>query len=124
MNSKLENLKLQFKNAYEKFADVMQQKKDEYIRDSAIQRFEFTFELAWKTIKAHLEEKGIRVDAPKDAIREAFRIGLIGDDPTWLEMIKTRNLTSHVYNEAMAEKVYSSFSLYLPLLKKLVDELS
>ena len=123
MKSKLDNLVCQLKDACIKFEDVMQQEKNEYIRDSAIQRFEFTFELTWKNLKAYLEEKGVRVYSPKDAIKGAFQVGLIEEDPKWLEMIETRNLTSHVYKEAMAEKVYSSLAGYIPLIKKLVKDI-
>lgn len=125
MKSKLENLIKQLREAFKRFEDVMQKEKDEYIRDSAIQRFEFTFELVWKTLKVYLEsEKGLRVYSPRDAVKSAFQVGLIGDDIKWIEMIETRNLTSHVYNEEIAEKVYKSISSYLPLIRKLVDDLS
>jgi nucleotidyltransferase substrate binding protein (TIGR01987 family) len=123
MSSKLDNLKGQMGAAVKRFQDVMRQGKNEYIRDSAIQRFEFTFELAWKTMKAYLEEKGINEYSPRDVIRSSFQVGLIENDPKWLEMIITRNLTSHMYNEAMAEKVYASLSVYLPLFEKLVKNL-
>jgi nucleotidyltransferase substrate binding protein (TIGR01987 family) len=123
MKNKIDNLICQFKDAFAKFQDVMQQNKNEYIRDSAIQRFEFTFELMWKTLKAYLEEKGVRVYSPKDAIKGAFQVGLIEDDSKWLAMIETRNLTSHVYNETMAERVYASLKDYIPLLKKLIKDI-
>jgi len=123
MKSKLDNLVCQLKDACAKFEDVLQQEKNEYIRDSAIQRFEFTFELTWKTLKAYLEEKGVRAYSPKDAIKGAFQVGLIEENTKWLEMIETRNLTSHVYKEAMAEKVYSSLAGYIPLIKKLIKDI-
>ena len=123
MSSKLESLTSQLKSAVARFTAVMQKEEDEYIRDSAIQRFEFTFELAWKTLRAYLGEKGVRVDTPRDTFKEAFQIGMIDDDPGWLEMIKTRNMTSHIYNEKMAEGVYAVLPAYLPLFKKLVDVL-
>lgn len=76
------------------------------------------------TLKAYLEaEKGLKVYSPRDVIKEAFRVSLIGDEPEWLKMIETRNLTSHVYLEDMAERVYASLSKYLPLLKNLARDL-
>ncbi|OGP10098.1 MAG: nucleotidyltransferase [Deltaproteobacteria bacterium RIFCSPLOWO2_12_FULL_43_16] len=123
MNSKLQSLLQQFERAVGKLSDVLGQKQDEYIRDSAIQRFEFTFELAWKTLKAFLEEQGITVYSPRDSLRSAFQIGLIGEDPDWLGMIELRNLTSHTYNEAIAEEIYRALpkilTLYMDLLAKL-----
>jgi len=120
MSSKLANLIRQVGVAYDRFDDVMNQDKNEYIRDSAIQRFEFTFELAWKMLKTYLEkEKGVLAYSPRDAIKGAFQVGVIEDDEKWISMIETRNMTSHVYNEATAEKVYAALKGYLQLFKKL-----
>jgi len=125
MKSKFEVLLAQSKSANKRFEDVMKQPENEFIRDSAIQRFEFTFELAWKTLKVYLEEKKNMRElySPKDVFRGAFQAGMIDNDPTWLEMADTRNETSHIYNEAMAEKVYKKLPGYLPLFKKLITEL-
>ena len=125
MKSKLDNLINQLKNAFERFQDVMRQKENEYIRDSAIQRFEFTFELAWKTMKAYLDEKGAKdLQFPRDVIRSAYQARIIENDPKWLDMIETRNQTSHIYNENMAEKVYKQLPAYIPLFQKLINELT
>ena len=124
MSDKYDNLVKQYKSALVRFDGVLQQKEDEFVRDSAIQRFEFTFELAWKTMKAYAEDKGIKTHSPKDAMRSVFQLGLIDDDPTWLKMIETRNKTSHTYNQALAEEVYKILPKYLPLLKKLSQTLS
>jgi len=71
-----------------------------------IQGFEFTHELAWKTMKDFLEDKGItNLIGSKDATRNAFREGLITDGEGWMEMIKSRNLTSHTYNEEVVEEI-------------------
>ena len=122
MKSKAENLIDQLKKAFERLQEIMKEKENDIIRDSAIHRFEFTFELAWKSLKAYLEEKkGAReLYFPKDTFRSAFQAGIIDNDPLWLEMVDTRNETSHIYNEAMAEKVYKKLPAYLPLLRKLI----
>ncbi len=123
MKTKLENLKSQLRSAFERFKDVMQKEKDEFIRDSAIQRFEFTFEISWKVMKAYLEEKGAKdLYFPRDVIRNAFRAGII-NSPKWLEMIETRNITSHIYNENMAERVYNELPSYIPLIGELIEAL-
>lgn len=71
-----------------------------------IQSFEFTHELAWNVLKDYLEEKGIvGLIGSKDATRIAFTNGLIDDGEAWMKMIKDRNLTSHTYNEAVAQTV-------------------
>jgi len=123
MSSKYENIRKQYKRSVQKLQEVMLEKETEIIRDSAIQRFEFTFELAWKTLKAYLEEnKGEReLFFPKDTFRSAFQAGIIDNDPLWLEMVDLRNQTSHVYNEEMANKVYKRINAFLPKYKKLDD---
>ncbi|MFN0214430.1 MAG: nucleotidyltransferase substrate binding protein [Saprospiraceae bacterium] len=71
-----------------------------------IQAFEFTHELAWKTMKDFLEDKGIsNLIGSKDSTRNAFREGLITDGEGWMEMINSRNITSHTYNEEVAEEI-------------------
>jgi len=71
-----------------------------------IQSFEFTHELAWNVLKDYLEETGISgIIGSKGATREAFKNGLIHDGESWMEMIKSRNLSSHTYNQDTAEEV-------------------
>ena len=91
--------------------------KTDLNRDASIQRFEFTFELAWKTMKRILKYKGILINNPRDTIRETAKEGLIDDPKTWFVFLENRNLTSHVYNEKVAEKIYSS----LPEFKVALD---
>ncbi|HVN67820.1 MAG TPA: nucleotidyltransferase substrate binding protein [Candidatus Sulfotelmatobacter sp.] len=125
MRSKLGNLTGQLKDALQRYLEVMRLEKNDIVRDSAIQRFEFTYELAWKTMKAYLEEKGLKeLYSPKEVIRSAFQAGIISNDTTWLDMVETRNETSHIYNENMAEKVYAKLAAYLPLIEKLLQKLS
>ena len=120
MNDKFKNTFNQLKDAFASFEDVMKQEKNEYIRDSAIQRFEYTFELTWKLLKIYLEEKGIKVYAPRDVIKESFQVGILPDDITWLNMLETRNQTSHLYKKSMAEDVYGKLPLYLKLIDNLM----
>jgi len=71
-----------------------------------IQAFEFTFELAWSTIKDFYKNQGeTGVQGSRDAFRMAFNRGLISDGEAWMDMIQSRVLTSHTYNEATAKKV-------------------
>ncbi len=96
MNSRYENLRADLRRAVAKLADALAQPKSEFLRDSSIQRFEFTYELVWKTLKAYLSQHhGIEVYSPKDVLREAFRQSLIDDDPLWLRSVELRNLTTH-----------------------------
>jgi nucleotidyltransferase substrate binding protein (TIGR01987 family) len=79
------------------------------LRDGVIQRFEFTFELSWKTLRRYLKEYGLeRPDLLSN--RELFRLGfeheLIGDPEKWFLYLRMRNMTSQVYDEARAAEVF------------------
>ena len=88
-------------------------------RDAAIQRFEFTFELAWKALKVFYFDKGVDLNSPKDVFRHAFASGDIQDEKIWLEMLKDRNLTSHTYDEPLACEVFSHLPKYFNALNSL-----
>ena len=88
-------------------------------RDSAIKRFELTFELAWKCLKEFLGGKGIVCRSPRDCFEQGFSLGLIGDDPMWLKMLEDRNLSVHTYNEKLAEDIYGRLKSYLNLFTEL-----
>ncbi len=71
-----------------------------------IQRFEFTHELAWNVIKDYFEYQGnTSITGSRDATREAFNKGLIQEGETWMEMIKSRNQSTHTYNDKIAEEL-------------------
>jgi nucleotidyltransferase substrate binding protein (TIGR01987 family) len=75
-------------------------------KQGLIQAFEFTHELAWNVLKDYLENQGVQgVVGSKGATREAFKNGLIADGEVWMDMIKSRNQTSHTYNEATANEI-------------------
>lgn len=74
-----------------------------------IQAFEYTHELAWNTLKDFLESRGtLNLYGSKDVTRQAFKTGLIENGEAWMEMIKSRNLTSHTYDEATASQIVSA----------------
>ncbi|MGB3940172.1 MAG: HI0074 family nucleotidyltransferase substrate-binding subunit [Candidatus Manganitrophaceae bacterium] len=123
MSSKFENLFPLLERAVGKLSDALKQEKNEYIRDSAIQRFEFTFELAWKTLKASLEEEGVRVYSPRESLKGAFQAGLIDETPIWFKTIELRNLTSHTYNESVADQIYDALPEILVLYQDLLQKL-
>jgi nucleotidyltransferase substrate binding protein (TIGR01987 family) len=92
-------------------------------QDAAIQRFEFTVELAWKSIKRFLKSQDIQCRSPKECMMEGFKFGLVEDDKKWIQMFDDRNLASHAYNEKMANTIYSNLSSYLPLFHSLAEKL-
>ncbi|MGA2545255.1 MAG: nucleotidyltransferase substrate binding protein [Rectinemataceae bacterium] len=72
-------------------------------KEGLIQRFEYTFELSWKTMKDYLEGRGIATDYPRETIRESFARGLVEDGEVWMDMLERRNLLSHTYDEKSFE---------------------
>ena len=95
---------------------------DDLYRDGLIQRFEFTVELAWKSIKEYLEDQGSTtpIATPRAVLKEAFAAGVIQDAEEWNKIITARNITSHVYDEKTAEDVAAQIcNDFLPLLKAL-----
>ncbi|MEK7111164.1 MAG: nucleotidyltransferase substrate binding protein [Patescibacteria group bacterium] len=123
--SKFEAITNQLIQAVARLEEVLKMKTSDVIKDSAIQRFEFSLDLAWKTLKAFLEEKnGILVNSPKEAFREAFRQGLIEYEENWLTMVDLRNQTVHTYNQDLADKIYSRLPQFLPLFKSLLARLN
>jgi nucleotidyltransferase substrate binding protein (TIGR01987 family) len=81
--------------------------EDDIYLDATIQRFEFTYELAWKLMKAYLEHLGILANSPRSVFREAFKIELIPDGAKWIKMVGDRNLTTHTYNQQNAVDIYN-----------------
>ncbi len=98
---------------------------NELKRQGLIKAFEFTYELAWTTLKDFLTEMGYTdLIGSKDTLRQAFQVGLIAEGEIWMEMVKSRNLTSHTYNQETAESIEKDvIETYYPLLKKLIIEL-
>ncbi|MEK9169495.1 MAG: HI0074 family nucleotidyltransferase substrate-binding subunit [Patescibacteria group bacterium] len=89
-------------------------------QDATIQRFEFTFELAWKLMQSIEVENNINVYGVKTIIREAAKLGLIDDPVKWLDFLKDRNLSIHTYKEELAQKVYQSAKEFIPFVDKLI----
>ena len=95
---------------------------DALYRDGLIQRFEFTVELAWKSLKEYLEDQGavLGIASPRGVLKEAYAAGVITDADTWNRIIEARNITSHVYDEKTAQTVaYQIAREFLPVLQKL-----
>jgi len=76
-------------------------------KQGLIQAFEYTHELAWKTLKDFLEHRGNKeqIYGSKDATREAFSYELISNGEDWMNMVKSRNITSYTYDEETVEKI-------------------
>jgi nucleotidyltransferase substrate binding protein (TIGR01987 family) len=94
---------------------------NELEQQGLIQAFEYTYELAWNTIKDFYENQGeINIQGSKDAFRLAFNRGLIENGEIWMDMVKSRTKTSHTYNEETANEIANAiinsyFALFLTL---------
>lgn len=119
--SKFESILIDFEQSVNRLQEVLEQPKNEFIRDSAIKRFEIVFDLSWKTLKAFLEEEhNVRCVSPKSCFREAYNKNIItAYDPFWLELANLRNYTVHTYRKAVAEKVYDALPKALTHLETL-----
>ena len=95
-------------------------------RDGVIQRFEYTFELLWKTGKRFLNQSGLPSASPRAVIRDLAAQGFLSDPARWMVFLLARNYTSHTYDEATATWVFSECSQFLAeaeiLLAKLKAE--
>lgn len=90
-----------------------------------IQGFEYTHELAWKTLKNFLEAQGMQnLYGSRDTTREAFRNGLVENGEVWMDMVEKRNLTSHTYDEETAAQVVTAIcTTYFTEFERLLDRL-
>ena len=80
---------------------------DEIIKEGLIQRFEYTHELAWNVMKDYAEYQGnSTIGGSRDATREGFQLKLVSDGHIWMDMIISRNKTSHTYNDETADEIY------------------
>ena len=112
------------RTAYAKLAGGSKEAETELNKDGVIQRFEFTFELLWKTLKIVLENKGVITKTPRDSLQEAFRIDILTDEVVFLDMLEDRNKTSHIYDKDTAEEIYIRIKdKYLPAIAEVLTKL-
>ncbi|MHB8762725.1 MAG: nucleotidyltransferase substrate binding protein [Deferrisomatales bacterium] len=94
-------------------------------KQGLIQGFEFTHELAWNLMRDYFLFQGTSsIMGSRDATREAFAKGLVSDGETWMEMIRSRNQTSHTYNQEVADEICDKILFqYFPLFEELDDRM-
>ncbi|MFH0800327.1 MAG: nucleotidyltransferase substrate binding protein [Pseudomonadota bacterium] len=115
-----------FEKAVKTLADAVQRGSlSDLERDGVIQRFEYTFELAWKTLRRVLLALGrANVSAsPKPVLRDAVEEGLIEKVSAWFEFLEARNLSAHIYSQEEAEKVLAKAREFLPCAARLLKKL-
>lgn len=113
-----------FRDSVESLKEGVHQAQDDLDKDGVIQRFEFTFELLWKTLKIFLEGEGIECITPKECLKSAFRVGLIENEQTALDMLEDRNKTSHTYDKEESQKIFKKIEEnYFPFIQGILNKL-
>lgn len=112
------------KRAYYKLKEAVNSDiKSELERDGVIQRFEFTFDIFWKTLKIILRYKGIECFSPRDCIKIAFRNNIIPDDEIFLDMLEDRNLTSHIYDDDVVIQIFQRVKIYTVYIERAIEKI-
>lgn len=123
---RFEERRIEYAKALNRLEESLNEKETELVIDGVLHRFEFTFELAWKTMKDYLEYVGIidKTGSPREIIQSAFQYGMIQNGEEWINMMLARNSLSHLYDEKKSREVYQEikkiyFELLINLNKKL-----
>lgn len=122
VENKLDNFKKALNRLTEANTVYKKTPADTMYQDSLIKRFEFTFELAWKTLREFLLAQGyeLPIASPKNVISFAYGEGFLSDEGLWLDMLEARNSTSHGYDSEISQNIAQNVSTrYIKELKKL-----
>ena len=109
--------------AFEQFHEALQIAKSDLEKAGTIQYFEFTYELAWKTLKRILTGRGKDLNSPKPVFREAALEKLIDNPEILFDFIKDRNETVHIYNKLIANNIFKDLHLFDTEMIKLIEKL-
>lgn len=106
-NERFAQRRSDFQKAVARLEEACAQPESSFLRDSVIQRFEFSWKLAWKMLKLRLAVLGVEALNPRDVIRQSLQSGLIQDGNAWTAAQHHRNMTSHTYDEPLSVVVYA-----------------
>ena len=123
MMEKREALKKSFEDILSRWGEVLNQPESDVVRDSAILRFELTFEVAWKLVQLLAREQGYEVHSPRQAFQRAFTMGWVTDEEVWADIVKARNTAIHVYRQEYAVALYRELKKFHVAFKELRDAL-
>lgn len=121
---RFEERKHDLKNAKNRLKEALEEEANDLAVDGVLHRYEFTFELAWKTLKDYLEYLGVPLDtgSPREIIKESFVHHLIENGETWIKMMLARNSLSHLYDENNSRQIYDAIkNEYFNEIEKLVE---
>lgn len=123
--SRLEQRIETYSNAVDRLKEGLQEEETRLAIDGILHRFEFTFELAWKTLKDYLEYMGFteKTGSPREVIQSGFKQGIIEDGEAWIKMMIARNSLAHLYDEEESRKVYKNVKeKYIVLLQDIKEK--
>lgn len=113
-----------FEQALKTFKEALLTDPTELERDGAIQRFEYCFDLAWKSLKQYLEKRGLMdLNSPRSVYAAAYAEGAIDDEMIWSIIILKRNASVHTYNQRLAETLFSELPIYYNAMDDLLQRL-
>lgn len=122
---RFEERKQDFYNALARLQEAVKEEPTDIVIDGVLHRFEFTFELSWKTIKDYLEYLGVteKVGSPREIIQLGFKQGIINDGEAWIQMMLSRNALSHLYDEKTSREIYDKIKIeYVNLFNELKEK--
>lgn len=114
-----------FRKAFTQLSEFIEKPQlNKFEQQGLVQCFEYTFELAWKTMKDYLEEQGYSTKSPRMAIQTGFQIQLLKDGHVWIDALEQRNLMAHTYDENLTNEVEKLIRKnYYAMLKELFHAL-
>lgn len=122
---RFEDRKQDFYNALERLQEALNEEVTDVVIDGVLHRFEFTFELSWKTVKDYLEYLGVteKIGSPREIIQLGFKQGIISDGEAWIQMMLSRNALSHLYDEKTSREIYEKIKMnYINLFNELKEK--
>ncbi len=120
----LQNLLDSLGRSLDRLAEALRVPEDQALAvDGTIQRFEFTFELFWKTVRRLLAREGIEANSPKAVLQQAYRSRWLQDEARWLQLLEDRNLTSHTYREQLALEIYRRVPAHYAAMREAFETL-
>lgn len=120
--AKSKSLAHDLEHAVNRLKEALQLEPTRIHKDATIQRFEFCFELGWKLLQAINTYKGMSAYGPRENIRVAARTSIIEDPEMWMSLLDARSITTHIYKEAMSDKVYTQTKELVPLTEGLLKK--
>lgn len=113
-------------NAISRLKEALKEEENDLVIDGILHRYEFTFELAWKTMKDYLNYLGIQQNtgSPREVLKESFANKLIDNGDIWINMMLARNSLSHLYDEENSREIYIEIKeKYIYEIEKLVEKI-